>query len=54
MIRWNWKLYLLREAIVFWEVWVPKWDNPHDITYQLTETLNHMLLKACIIRRAHR
>jgi len=54
MTRWNWKLYLLWEAIAFWEAWVPKWDNPRDITHQLTETLYHMLLKAFMIRRAHR
>jgi len=54
MIRWNWKWYVLREAVVHWELWLPIWDDGLDIACQLTERMHHMLCKARIIRRAHR
>jgi len=53
MIRWNWKLDLVKEAVAHWQLWVPEWDDPFDTIHQLTQRLHHMLCKARIIRRAH-
>jgi len=54
MMRWNWKLYVLREAIMYHCIWQIRADNPKDTIFYLLDRLHHMTWKAEIIRRAHR
>jgi len=54
MIRWNWKWYVLKEAVENYCLWVPETDDPGDIIGWLMLKIHHMMCKAQIIRRAHR